>query len=276
MRFGAVALLWLLATLSLAVTLPLAWAQSNLVDVNGYARLAARAAAEPVLQEAVAAELSNQAVRLVRDRGYSLDPAQARQAADHYTAGPAFAAEFVRVNRAGHAWLLSGETGAWQIDVIPMLSDNAFAPLLAEYGVVLPASMTVPVTTSATQTLRRPDVLHRVAVWGPWLCVAAGAITVACALLMLATARRRGRAVAALGVSALLVAAAGWSGIEVGRRYLGEALDHCTVEIRRIADVVVALAEDSLHEWLDVTLAAGAAMVVAGVLLAMLGGLRTP
>lgn len=47
MRFLTAALFWLLATVTLAVTLPTAWAQCNLVDADGYARLAQRAAAQP-------------------------------------------------------------------------------------------------------------------------------------------------------------------------------------------------------------------------------------
>jgi hypothetical protein len=93
-------------------------------------------------------------------------------------------------------------------------------------------------------------------------------------LLTLASARARGKALAALGVSALLVGAAGWAGLEVVRRYINDALNQTTGDIRQIADVMVNHAEDSLHHWLNLTLAAGGALVVLGVIAAMLGGLR--
>ena len=81
------------------------------------------------------------------------------------------------------------------------------------------------------------------------------------------------RVIGGLGVSGLLVGAAGWAGIEVGRRQLGGVLNQAAGDIRRIADVTVDLAEASLHAWLNATLIAGAVLVVCGVAVAMLGGL---
>ena len=94
------------------------------------------------------------------------------------------------------------------------------------------------------------------------------------ALLTLAAARSRGRALAGLGISALLVGAAGWVGIEVARRRIDDTLNDTTGDIRRIADVMIGEARGSLHHWLDLTLAAGAGLVVLGVLAALLGSLR--
>ena len=59
------------------------------------------------------------------------------------------------------------------------------------------------------------------------------------ALLTLAAARSKGKAVAALGVSALLVGAAGWAGIEVGRRFVDDALNRTTGDIRTVAEAMV-------------------------------------
>jgi len=273
-RFLSAALFWLLATAALAVTLPAVWAQCNLIDADGYARLARHAAARPALQDAVASELSSQAVRLIRGHGYNIDPSPVRAAAAEYTAGPSFPAQFVQVNSDGHAWLLSGEnTGPWRIDVIPMLRDKAFAQLLSDYNITLPPSMTVPLTPTSTE-LVRPGGLHRLAVWGPALSVVLAVLTGVCALLTLAAARRRGRALAGLGVSALLVGAAGWSGIEVARRRLDQLLNQATGDIRRIAESVAEVGENSLHQWLNLALAAGAVLVLVGVAVALLGGLR--
>jgi hypothetical protein len=120
----------------------------------------------------------------------------------------------------------------------------------------------------------QPGELRPVATWGPRVTIAAAAVTGICALLTLAVARSRGRALAGLGISALLVGAAGWAAIELGRRRLGDALNHTTGDIRRIADVMVGDAESSLHHWLDLTLAAGGVLVAFGVLAAVLGSLR--
>lgn len=274
MRFFTATLFWLLATAALAVALPTAWAQYNLIDADGYARLAGQAAARPALQDAVAAELSAQTVQLIRGAGYPVNPSRVREAARDYTAGPSFPPQFVQVNRDGHAWLLNvGDPGPWEIDVIPMLRDDAFADVLSEYPVMLPASLTVPLTSTSTEVLR-PGGLHRLAVWGPLLSLVLAALTAVCAILTLAAARHRGRALASLGVSALLVGAAGWSGIEVARRYLNQLLTQATGDIRRIADAVTDVAENSLHLWLNLTLAAGAVLVLVGVGVALLGGMR--
>lgn len=274
MRGFTATLFWLLATVSLAVALPTAWAQCNLIDAGGYARLAERAAAQPALQEAVAAELSAQTVQLIRASGFGIDPSEVRAAAGRYTAGKSFPAQFVRVNRDGHAWLLNvGDPGPWEIDVIPMLRDDAFTQLLSDYPITLPATLTVPLTSTSTEVMR-PGGLHRLAVWGPLLSVVLAAMAGLCAILTLIAARHRGRALASLGVSALLVGAAGWSGIEVARRYLHLALNQATGDIRRIADAIVDVAESSLHLWLSVALAAGAVLVLVGVGVALAGGLR--
>ena len=274
MRFFTAALFWLLATVMLAVTLPTAWAQSNLIDGDGYARLARRAAAQPALQDAVAAELTAQAVRLIRAQGFPINPSPVREAAAEYTSGPSFPAQFVQLNSDGHDWLLSrADTGPWEIDVVPMLRDKAFAPLLSDYNITLPASMSIPLTPTSTE-VARPGQLHRLAVWGPWLSLVLVALTGLCAALTLAAARHRGRALASLGVSGLLVGAAGWSGIEVARRYLNHVLNQATGDIRRIAEAVADVAEASLHQWLNLILAGGGVLVLVGVAVALAGGLR--
>ena len=60
MRFLLAALLWLLTTALLAVTVPALWAQQNIVSVDGYADLAQSAARDPALQQPMAAELTEQ------------------------------------------------------------------------------------------------------------------------------------------------------------------------------------------------------------------------
>ena len=59
--------------------------------------------------------------------------------------------------------------------------------------------------------------------------------------------------------------------MEVGRRYIGNALNQTTGNVRTIADVMVANAEGGLHHWLNLTLAAGGALVVFSVIIAALG-----
>ena len=286
MRFAATVLLWLATTVALAVAVPAAWAQANVVDADGYAAMAQQAAADPALQSAVAGELTARATALITQHGGGRNPvdsAQVRAVASAFTAGREFPPLFAQLNRAAHAWLCtdprSGQNGdQWVIDVAPMLKDSSFQEILRSHDVSVPAQLTVPLTVSVpglSQPLRQGQ-LSRLATWGPRVSIGAAAVTVVCALLTLAAARRRGKALTGLGVSALLVGAAGWTGIEVGNRYITNALNGTTGDVRRIGEVMVGHAEASLHQWLNLTLIAGAALVVFGVLVAMLGSVLRP
>ncbi|MGB7146833.1 MAG: hypothetical protein WA290_27120 [Mycobacterium sp.] len=278
MRFAVTALLWLSTTVGLAVAVPTAWAQTHVIDVNGYTAMARKAASDPALQTAVASELATRAMVLIHQRGYRVDSAQVHDVAAGYTAGPDFPPEFADANRLVHSWLFTGayaqyEGDQWFIDLAGMLKDSAFAPLLASYNVRVPETVRVPVTVQSSKMLQ-PGQLRPLATWGPWLSVGAAVLTGICALLTLAVARGRGRVLAGLGISALLVGASGWAAIELARRRINDTLNNTTGDIRRISDAVVGQAVSSLHYWLDLTLAAGGVLVVLGVLTALLGSLR--
>ena len=277
MRFIATLLLWLFTTVALAVAVPAAWAQRNLVDENGYAALAQQAAGDPGLQSAMAGELTTRTMTLIAEHGgghYPVDSSQVRDAAGAFTAGSSFPPLFATANRAAHRWLFAdaGSGDSWSVDVAPMLNDSAFAQILSEHDVKVPATLTVPLTASVPHSLRQGE-LSRVGAWGKWASLGAAALCGVCALLTVLAARRRGKALTSLGVSALLVGAAGWVGIEVAGRYTNDALNRATGDIRQIADVMVHTAESGLRDWLNLTLAAGAGLVVFGVIVAVLGSL---
>jgi hypothetical protein len=280
--------LWLAATVALAAAIPAAWAQLNVINSDGYAAMAQKAAADPALQSAVAAELTTRAMALIAERGggrYPVDSLQVHDAATAFTSGPAFPPLFAQLNRAAHDWLFTdrrpGQNGnQWVVDVAPMLKDSSFQQIASSYNVQVPAHLTVPLTvsvpsgSSGSEPLRQGQ-LSRLATWGPWVSIGVAPLSGFCALLMLVAARRRGKALTSLGISVLLVGATGWAGIEVGGRYINNALNRTTGDIRRIADVMVDHAEAGLRQWLNLTLVAGVALVVLGVLVAVLGGLVT-
>ncbi len=256
MRFAAVVLLWLLTTL---------------LGGAGFDRLAGRAAADEPLRTAVAGELSTQAVRLLAERGHPIDLAPVRSAALDYVASPAFAAQFRAVARAGHDWVFDG-AGPFTVDIAPMLRDDAFAGLLAAHDARVPDALTVPVAAPLGPVWR--DRLHLVAVWGPW---AGPGLAVLAGLLGAATvgaARRRGRALAGLGVGGLLIGAGGFAGMEIGRAKLAGVLNHTSGDLRRIADAGLALIEADLHDRLTAVLLGGAGLVGVGVTVALAGALR--
>lgn len=277
MRFVAAALFWLVATAALAVAVPAGWAQRNLIDTNGYAALARSAAHDPGLQSAMASELTAQVSGLARKRGYNVGNNVVLGAATAYTASPSFPGQFADVNRVAHQWLFTNNAqqndNGWEIDVAPMLEDTSFAQTLNTLGVDVPSSVIIPVTSDATNSVP-PGKLQPLARWGPWVSIGSMALTALTALLTLAVAKRHGKALAALGVSALLVGGGGWAALEIVRGRIDDALNATTGNIRTAADVMVNHAEAGLHQWLNLTLAAGGVLVVFGVILTMLGGLR--
>ncbi|MDH6198805.1 hypothetical protein M2272_005465 [Mycobacterium frederiksbergense] len=283
MRFVLTALLWLLTTVLLAVAIPAAWAQKNVIDRDGYSALAASTAADPQLQAAMAGELGTQLTKLASGTGYdtntNTNTNALRVAAGVYTSSSAFPGQFAQANQLAHGWLftdqVSGtdESGRWVIDLSPMLADSSFQQTLRDFGIAAPSTLAVPLTDNAPAALR-PGVLRPLATWGPLVSVGTTVLAGVLALLTLAVARSRGKTLAALGISALLVGAAGWAGLEVARGYINNALNHTSGDIRQIADTMVGHAISSMHEWLNLTLAAGGALVVFGVIVALLGGLR--
>lgn len=272
MRFAATLLMWLVTTLLLAVALPAAWVQQHLVDEDGYAALAQKAAADPALQSAMASELTTQVARL----GTSVNTGTVSLVASTYTSSSSFPDQFAQANRFAHQWLFTDRVrssvdsqGRWVIDIAPMLSDAAFKETLSDYNVTLPSSIPIPLTDNAPSALR-PGALRAVARYGPWVSVGVAVVAGLFALLTLFIARSRGKMLVALGVSALLVGASGWAGIEFGRRRLNALLDNTSGDIRRIAEVMVGTAVDSMHQWLNITLVVGGGLVIIGVIVSLL------
>lgn len=274
MRVAVTVLLWLLTTIALAVAVPAAWAQRTIVDVGGYAALAQSAAHDPQLQNAATSELTAQVLDIARTRGDALSPSRVSVIATAYTASSSFPPQFAEANRVAHQWMFTGagrqDSNGWVVDLAPMLSDPSFRDMLSGFGIGVPSNVTVPVT--ATGGLR-PGQLRPLATWGPWVSIGAAVLTAVFALLTLVAARRRGKTLAALGVSALLVGGAGWAVMAAARGRIDGVLNHTTGDVHRIAAVMVAHAEASLHEWLDVTLAVGGGLVVLGVIVSVVGAL---
>ena len=144
---------------------------------------------------------------------------------------------------------------------------------MAANDVQVPDTARVPVTVSTPKALR-PGELRPLASWGLWACVGVVALTGFFGLLTLAAVRSRGRGLAALGISVLIAGAAGWGAIELARNKLNDTLSNTTGDSRGMVDGMVGQAERSLHDWLDITLAAGVGLVLLGVLVAGLRSLR--
>lgn len=281
MRFVATVFLWLVTTVLLAVAVPTMWAERHVVSEDGYAALATAAAHDPKLQQAMASELTTQIIAFAAENGYgTLNRDLVSGVVASYTGNDGFPGQFAQANRIAHRWMFTdsvqpeeGSQGRWLVDIAPMLNDPSIKQTLGDLDLDVPQTLSVPITVPESSALR-PGQLRVLSTWGPWVSVGATILAGASALLMLASARSRGKALAALGVSALLVGAGGWAALEVSRRYVNDALNQMVGDIRQVADVMVGQADASAHHWCNLTLAAGGVLVVFGVAVSMLGGLR--
>lgn len=278
MRAATTVFLWLITTMLLAVALPAAWVQLHLIDEGGYAALARQAAADPKLQSAMAAELTTQVGRL----GAAADSTAVAPIARLYTASSSFPAQFGQANAFAHRWLFTeaggaeiDEQGRWVIDFAPMLSDAAFAQTLRDYNISVPTSVPIPLTDNVSPAVR-PGALRELGMWWPWATVAAGVLAAGAALLMLLASTSRGKALVTLGVTAVVVGGTGWAAMEFGRSHLNRALNETSGAVRTVADAMVATAQGSMHQWLNVTLIAGGGLVLVGVIVSLLTGLSRP
>jgi hypothetical protein len=279
-RSALTVVLWLATTAALVVLVPASWLQKNIVDVDGYGALARKAAGDPALQSAMAAELTTRAMQLITQHGGSAETAQVHDVIAKFTASPAFPPLFAEANKAVHTWLFSGPQSGhdpdWVVDLAPMLNESSVQQVLTSHHVTAPTKLTVPVTVSVPSTSRplRQGQFSWLATWGPWATIGAAAMCALCGFLLLVAARRRGRALAGIGVSALLVGAAGWAGIEFADGRIITELNRTTGDFRTVGDVMVRYAKSSLHEWLNLTLLAGGTLVVLGVIGAAVFSLR--
>ena len=171
MRMLSSFLLWILATVALAVAVPAIWAQHNVIDRSGYSELATAAGEDPALQQAMAASLTSRLMALSADAGYSsadVNETLLNGAARAYTRSAAFPGQFALVNQVAHRWLFtdsvgqSDESGRWVIDLSPMLADSSFQQTLAGFGIEAPKTLEVPLTENVSQSLR-PGQLRDVA-----------------------------------------------------------------------------------------------------------------
>jgi len=274
-RTVATVLMWLVTTVLLALAIPAVWAQHNLVDGAGYGALARKAAADPELQSAMAAELTTQVGLL----GLGVDSTIVSRIAAAYTASSAFPGQFANANGFAHRWLFTDTIpstvdpqGRPVVDLAPMLSDTAFAQTLRDYNITVPSALPIPLTDNASE-LMRPGSLREVGMWAPWVSVGLAILAAGSALLTIYLARFRGRILAAFGVSALVVGATGWAAIEFAQRHVRKILGETTGNARRIAEVMVTAIQSSMHQWLDITLIIGGGLVIVGVIVGLLSSL---
>ena len=133
------------------------WLQHNVVDVDGYAALAQRAASDPALQQAVAGGLTSQIGNLASTE---VPTAVVGALASSYTGSSTFPRTIragepscppvdvhqqrsVPTRFAGRGWTLA-----------PMLADSSFQQTLSTYRIQVPQTLPVPLTENVPAAVR--------------------------------------------------------------------------------------------------------------------------
>jgi hypothetical protein len=264
MRTLLAALAWLVAVVAAVITVPTLWIATHVADEQGYVDFTRPFVDDTELQKALAAQVSD-------DVGSATGlPDAARAAVAQVVAkyaaqladDPGFVDAWEDSQRRTHRLTFDEGADRLTVDVGPVAS---FVVKKASGGlpvpVDVPSTLKVPVYDSPD-----PAVLERVSDTQGQSTVGL-VVAGAAALLCLVLARRRGLALAGLGVGALLVAgvlrvATGWAVPEVLDRTPAR-----TPFAREMRDLLVDRASDSLNGWLLILALVGLAVTVAGLLL---------
>ena len=226
MRFVATMFLWLVTTVAACGGGARRCGRSGMwSSEDGYAALAATAAHDPTLQQRDGLGVDDADHRTSPpNNGYGTSTPNSCAASSRPT--PATTDSPVSSRRPTESRIagcsptrFASEDGSgdrWLVDIAPMLNDSSIKQTLGDLDLDVPQTLTVPITVPETSALR-PGQLRTLSTWGPWVSVGSTILAGVFALLMLAAARSRGKALAALGVSALLVGAGRLGGAGGGR-----------------------------------------------------------
>lgn len=264
-------LCWVLAVVAGFAAIGLTWTAQNVRSESGYVALTSELAADPDLQENVAAIIAE---RLVSSTGLDGGIAQFVSSAVQ---------DFLR-----DTWTRDDWREAWElsqasshainfddsrlsseviIDVSPM-AQLAVNDLTGNLPVELRVPASMPINTGLE--LSRPTVTY--VERSAELSIVAIALTVVFSFLTLVVAQRRVTAIGWLGVGAILVAAAWWLGVTVGLPRIIEERVTNSAELAATVDGLAALLGQSLRESLVwVAVGGGAAVVVALIGRAIIG-----
>lgn len=264
MRGPLAGLAGLLAVLALAVALPATWVSTHLADEDGFVSLARDVTAADAVRDSAADVVAD---RLVEDAGLPGGDAVRElvlAAADRALDSRRVSAAWEETLRRTHAAVLSGEassTGTIPLDLAPLA---ALVAARTEGLVAAPEQLVVEVPGGPSALTVR--AVER----SPAVALLAGAVGLGAAAVALVAARRRGAAIAWLGVGAVLVAVA-----DAGLARL--VRDRAVTEaggdgpqgglVRALVDVGVA----SFDAWLVWTALAGGLALVVGAAFALVG-----
>jgi len=263
MRTVVAAALGLAAAVAALVTVPLTWVAQNVSSEDGYVALTEPLVSDSALQEAVAAYVAETLVDRASLPG-SLQPtitAALSAAADKAGSDPGLVEAWAQTQAHSHQATFGPDgDGSIMLDVAPLASY-----LTDVVGTSLPVGLSLPGNLPVAVADPGPTLLHQV-IEAPDRAALGAVATAVLALAALVAARRRGVALAWLGVGALAVAGALTAVRELVVPGLIERAEGTTALGRTLRTLLVERVTDSLGSWLLMVAIGGGVAVVAGLL----------
>lgn len=262
MRSATAVVAGIIATVVAIVTVPLLWISIHVADEDGYVELSSQLATDPELQKTLADYLADDFVR----RGVlpnSLQDAAAAaltSVARTTTKQPGFTDAWDKTQRSLHASAFGADaTGPMVVDVAP------FANFVAErVSDQLPVSLRVESSLDVPLgTAQDRERLSWIAESRPLALAGLAAIAVAAAVCLLA-ARSRAKALAWLGLGAMVTAGVLWLVTTIAAPRLVDESSSASEFARELQRLLVDRAADSLVGWLEPLAMVGFAVALVG------------
>ncbi|MFT3716729.1 MAG: hypothetical protein QM774_12530 [Gordonia sp. (in: high G+C Gram-positive bacteria)] len=251
----------LIAILGIVVAVPTVWGERHIVDTDGFAASASKAAHDREVQDFFAEQISTQ---IAQASGVSAAGTAAKPLAQSYTRSPAFAADFAEVARQQHDWLFTEPAPGQKTDTM----DLNITPMVNRVlqGSPIPVKVNQAVTIEMDQSdltagqLKQPGDIVRIAAWVSVIAAIGGAVV---ALLF---GRRRGAVLAWLGIGGIIGGAVGWFIAWYGERLVVSSESPEPLPAQRTIQLVTHDILSSLTSVSVITAVAGVAAVIIGVI----------
>ena len=262
MRSVASVIAGVVATVVAIVTVPILWVSVHVADEDGYVELSSRLAADPELQAAFAAYLTDDFVQRGTLPGSVQDLAtRALTAAMQTTTNqPGFVEAWEQTQRGLHASAFGDASGPIVVNVTPMANFVADR-VTDQVPVSLRLDSALPVQLGTAQDREQLSWVDESRTLG---LIGLAIILVASAVCLLA-ARSRPLALAGLGLGTLVAAGVLWLlAAEVAPRFVDET-STASEFARSLQRLLIDRGADSLTGWLEPLAMIGCAAVLLGL-----------
>ncbi len=271
MRLFLACVAWLVAVLAGGVALTTGWVATHVTSEDGWVRLTETFATDPALEKALVEQVtdelaSSKVPAILRPAVREGVAAAARRAVED----PGWSEAWRESQRRSHALVLhADDSDRLTVDIAPM-ADYVLDRVTGDLPVPVDAPDRLLVRLDSDV---EPSTFERIR-QAPDVALAAVVVTGLASSVVLLAARRRGRALVALGVGGLLVAGAGLVLGDVLLPNLTDRTSASTQLARSVTDLLAGRVADSLRGWVLVTGAASLGVALVGALATVVAGRR--